>query len=41
MTPQPRMTQHQLNQTGVANSIFGYLDKPAGSERMISGEVVA
>lgn len=37
----PRMTQHQLNQAGVANSIFGYLDQPARSERMIAGEVVA
>lgn len=37
----PRMTQHQLNQAGIANSIFGYLDKPALGERMIAGEVVA
>ena len=41
MAPQPRKTQHQLNQAGVANAIFGYLDQPARNERMISGEVVA
>lgn len=38
---QPRKTQHQLNQSGVANAIFGYLDQPARNERMIAGEVVA
>ena len=39
--PQTRKTQHQLNQAGVANAIFGYLDQPARNERMIAGEVVA